>query len=116
VLFRSDQRDPFEDVNRGSGRGPGWERAAARSGEWRSGASPAVGLNRSTARRDMTINARPLSSSVGGAARDDIAIGARVHHSKFGMGTIKGQDGNKLEIDFDSAGLKMVLDSFVNPA
>ena len=57
-----------------------------------------------------------ISSSVGGAARDDLAIGARVFHSKFGMGTVKGQDGNKLEIEFDSAGTKMVLDSFVSPA
>jgi hypothetical protein len=32
------------------------------------------------------------------------------------MGTVKGQDGNKLEIDFDQAGVKMVLDSFVSPA
>ena len=111
-----DQRDPFGDVERGSGRGPGWERAAVRSGEWRSGAPSSGGLDRSTARRAVTINARPLSSTVGGAARDDIGIGARVHHSKFGMGTVKGQDGNKLEIDFDSAGLKMVLDSFVDPA
>ncbi|PZU48912.1 MAG: DNA helicase II [Sphingomonas sp.] len=100
-----DERDPFEDVNRGSGRGPGWERATARGG-----------LDRSTAKRGAVINARPISSSVGGAARDDLAIGARVFHSKFGMGTVKGQDGNKLEIEFDSAGTKMVLDSFVSPA
>jgi DNA helicase-2/ATP-dependent DNA helicase PcrA len=61
-----------------------------------------------------TIEGRVLHSTVGGEPRNDIGIGARVHHDKFGMGTVKSQDGNKLEIDFDQAGLKMVLDSFVS--
>jgi len=39
-----------------------------------------------------------------------------VFHEKFGTGTIAAQDGNKLEIDFDSAGRKRVIDSFVRPA
>ena len=39
--------------------------------------------------------------------------GQRVFHVKFGNGTIAAVDGNKLTIDFDKAGRKMVLDSFV---
>ena len=39
--------------------------------------------------------------------------GQRVFHTKFGPGTIAGVDGNKLTVDFDKAGRKMVLDSFI---
>ncbi|WP_425249378.1 DUF3553 domain-containing protein [Enterobacter hormaechei] len=39
----------------------------------------------------------------------------RVFHTKFGPGTVAGIDGNKLTVDFDKAGRKMVLDSFVQP-
>jgi len=65
-------------------------------------------------RPGVVIDARPLSSTVGGLPRDDIGVGARVFHTKFGMGTVRAQDGNKLEIAFDEAGLKHVLDSFVS--
>jgi DNA helicase-2/ATP-dependent DNA helicase PcrA len=36
-----------------------------------------------------------------------------VVHGKFGYGTIVAIEGNKLEIDFEKAGRKKVLDSFV---
>ncbi|TAN57591.1 MAG: DNA helicase II [Magnetospirillum sp.] len=39
--------------------------------------------------------------------------GERVFHDKFGNGTVLSVDGNKLEIAFDKAGTKKVLDSFV---
>lgn len=45
--------------------------------------------------------------------RPDIEIAARVFHDKFGMGTVRAKTGNKLEIEFDHSGTKMVLDSFV---
>jgi DNA helicase-2/ATP-dependent DNA helicase PcrA len=32
---------------------------------------------------------------------------------KFGPGTVAGVDGNKLTVDFDKAGRKMVLESFL---
>ncbi|HEX2137107.1 MAG TPA: hypothetical protein VHG30_14590, partial [Microvirga sp.] len=44
------------------------------------------------------------------------AVGGRVLHSKFGPGTVAAVDGNKLTVDFDKAGRKMVLDSFVEAA
>ena len=34
-------------------------------------------------------------------------------HTKFGPGTVEAVDGNKLTVEFDKAGRKMVLDSFV---
>ena len=46
-------------------------------------------------------------------ARSAFAKGARVFHDKFGPGTVAATDGNKLSIDFDKAGRKMVLESFV---
>jgi DNA helicase-2/ATP-dependent DNA helicase PcrA len=94
------ERDPFADLARGSGRGPGWERAQERGG----------------LRPQRTIEARATVTTVGGEPRTDLAIGARVFHDKFGMGTVTRRDANKLEIDFDQAGTKMVLDSFVAPA
>jgi DNA helicase-2/ATP-dependent DNA helicase PcrA len=42
--------------------------------------------------------------------------GARVFHQKFGGGTVALVDGNKLTVDFDHAGRKMVLESFVSAA
>lgn len=39
--------------------------------------------------------------------------GDRVFHEKFGMGTIVNVDGSKLDIQFDKAGHKRVLDSFI---
>jgi DNA helicase-2/ATP-dependent DNA helicase PcrA len=36
-----------------------------------------------------------------------------VFHQKFGNGEVKAVDGNKLTIQFDRAGEKRVVDSFV---
>ena len=93
------ENDPFRIANRGAGRGPGWQRAAG-------GGIP-------TTRGGARIDARPTSVSIGQPARSDIAIGSRVFHSKFGYGVVATVDGNKLEIDFEKAGHKRVLDSFV---
>ncbi|OYU15547.1 MAG: DNA helicase II [Alphaproteobacteria bacterium PA4] len=92
--------DPFGDVSRGSGRGPGWSRAAAQGGF-----QPLA--------RGPVIDARASAVSVGLKGRSDVAVGARVFHSKFGNGVVTAIDGNKLEIDFAAAGAKRVLDSFV---
>jgi hypothetical protein len=40
----------------------------------------------------------------------------RVFHDKFGYGTVTAQEGNKLEIEFETAGPKRVIDSFVKLA
>jgi len=40
-------------------------------------------------------------------------VGDRVFHIKFGNGNVSSIEGNKLTIDFDKAGQKRVLDSFV---
>jgi DNA helicase-2/ATP-dependent DNA helicase PcrA len=42
------------------------------------------------------------------------AVSERVFHQKFGMGTVTKVDGDKLEVAFDHAGSKNVIDSFVS--
>ena len=44
------------------------------------------------------------------------SVGQRVFHLKFGYGTIEQIEGNKLSIDFEKAGKKKVLESFVQKA
>ncbi len=41
--------------------------------------------------------------------------GERVFHAKFGPGTVMAVDGDKLDIAFDKAGRKKVIDSFIQP-
>ncbi|PNQ76397.1 DNA helicase II [Erythrobacter sp. SAORIC-644] len=102
----SETDDPFAHVSsnrpdRSGARGPGWQRALSTKYD-------------STPKRI----AEPGRSAASFAAkpRSDIADGARVFHDKFGYGTVTGQEGNKLTIDFEKAGEKRVLDSFVTLA
>jgi DNA helicase-2/ATP-dependent DNA helicase PcrA len=48
--------------------------------------------------------------------KPDLAVGQRVFHQKFGYGRIVAVDGNKLDIEFEKAGAKKVLDSFIEAA
>ncbi|MBT6095968.1 MAG: UvrD-helicase domain-containing protein [Rhodospirillaceae bacterium] len=48
-------------------------------------------------------------------AKTDFSEGERVFHMKFGYGRITTIDGEKLEIDFEKAGTKKVMSSFVEP-
>lgn len=102
----SERDDPFAHVARdsaarGQSRGPGWQRAAAQSYD-------------PTPRR--LPEATRSAASFAAKPRSDIALGARVFHDKFGYGTVTAQEGNKLEIDFEAAGPKRVIDSFVKLA
>ncbi|GAA4722048.1 UvrD-helicase domain-containing protein [Sphingomonas lutea] len=101
----SERTDPFAHLaaaqsNRASTRGPGWQRAS-RGGTFNS-------------EPQRVIEARASAVSLGNKGRDDLALGQRVFHGKFGYGTIAVIEGNKLEIDFEHAGRKKVLDSFVS--
>ncbi len=64
------------------------------------------------------VRAHPAPKPVGSSspARTDLMSGQRVFHTKFGYGVIGVIDGNKLAIDFEQAGRKHVLDSFVSLA
>ena len=58
-----------------------------------------------------TIEGTVTSSST--KESSDFSIGERIFHMKFGYGNILQIEGNKLMIDFDKAGQKHVVDSFV---
>jgi DNA helicase-2/ATP-dependent DNA helicase PcrA len=82
---------------------PGWKRgqqSAARQ-ESASRAPPRV--------IEGQVVARTNASSA-------FAKGDRVFHVKFGNGSVVAVDGAKLTVDFDRAGRKLVLDSFVSAA
>ncbi len=67
--------------------------------------------------RGVTIEARAQSSRSAPAAEAcEHARGARVFHAKFGYGHVVDVDGNKLEIEFEKAGRKRVIGTFVQPA
>jgi len=97
----SERGDPFADVARGTGRGPGWRRALAGGFEK---VPPRIG------------EAKASAISLGNAGRGDIEAGDRVFHTKFGYGRVAGVEGNKLEIDFEHSGRKRVIDSFIELA
>ena len=89
---------------------PGWQRAQ------RGGTDRAKDFaeNRGPLRREgRLIEGELVATSV---AQSGFSSGARIFHQKFGPGTIALVDGNKLTVDFDKAGRKMVLDSFVQAA
>ena len=99
----SAQGDPFAHVaerqpSRTMTRGPAWQRATAQS---------------STITRAPAPSEKGPAASVGAKPRADLAIGMRVFHEKFGYGEIADIDGNKLEVAFEQAGTKRVLDGFV---
>jgi DNA helicase-2/ATP-dependent DNA helicase PcrA len=60
------------------------------------------------------LEVKASAVSLGNKGRDDLSLGQRVFHGKFGYGTIAAIEGNKLEIEFEKAGRKKVLDSFVS--
>ncbi len=99
----SERADPFADVARGTGRGPGWQRAAGAGSSF-------------TTQPTRIVESRASAVSLGSKGRSDLSPGLRVFHQKFGYGAIAEIEGNKLEIDFESAGRKRVLDSFVTVA
>jgi DNA helicase-2/ATP-dependent DNA helicase PcrA len=47
---------------------------------------------------------------------DKLSVGARVFHQKFGYGTVTATEDDRLDVTFDKAGSKRVLDRFVEPA
>ncbi|MDG1666493.1 MAG: UvrD-helicase domain-containing protein [Hellea sp.] len=57
-----------------------------------------------------------FSKKLDAHAKQKFKIGERIFHQKFGYGKIQTVDGNKLNVDFEKAGHKKVLDSFVDRA
>jgi DNA helicase-2/ATP-dependent DNA helicase PcrA len=59
----------------------------------------------------LTIEGELVAKSTGTTSA--FTLGDRVFHQKFGNGNVTAIDGNKLTIQFDRAGEKRVVDSFV---
>lgn len=87
----------FDDLRAG-GRGPGYQRLRA------AGKPPVI-----------DGQARVLTTGLP-SSQHAIDVGQRVFHEKFGYGKVLTVEGNKLEIAFEKAGTKKVIDSFVAPA
>jgi DNA helicase II / ATP-dependent DNA helicase PcrA len=100
--YASGLEDPFADVARGSGRGPGWARAQA-----------AGGLSRTS---PPLIEAKATRLNAPESRQSAFRQGQKVFHDKFGPGVVVRVDGAKLEIAFEKSGLKHVVDSFVRAA
>jgi DNA helicase-2/ATP-dependent DNA helicase PcrA len=97
-------------VNGGYG-SPGWQRAQAfyeKQQQQYRGAGGGKPAGRSA---PPTIDGELVASSSAEAV--GFACGERVFHDKFGYGRITEIDGNKLTIDFEKAGQKRVVASFV---
>jgi DNA helicase II / ATP-dependent DNA helicase PcrA len=106
-LGLSGVREPFaeggDSWDEAPGRGPGWRRLGA-------------ARRRLTDASANTIDLKPSSVTMSSGSAKGYRSGARVFHQKFGYGKVLIVEGNKLEIAFDKAGTKKVIDSFVTPA
>lgn len=80
---------------------PGWQRAKKRHNK-----GEAMRTSPSLIEGELVATAEPSA--------ERFAEGEIVHHDKFGPGVVAHVEGNKLTIDFERAGRKRVLDSFVH--
>ncbi len=92
--------------------------AASRSGAYASSPPRESGGyfegGRRFARREQpTLEGVPYSVATNKPNADGVKRGTRVFHQKFGMGTVRSVEADKLEIEFDKAGTKKVLAAFV---
>ncbi|MFK7938299.1 MAG: ATP-dependent helicase [Roseovarius sp.] len=78
---------------------PGWKRMQARTST-RPTTQPSEAKN-------MVIDMQATSAHT---------VGERVFHQKFGYGTVTGIEGDKLEIEFEKAGIKNIVARFVTGA
>ncbi|MGO4705672.1 ATP-dependent helicase [Microvirga sp. 2MCAF38] len=101
--------DRMSNFNGSTYQTPGWQRAQARAGGVEDGGYS--GRRSGDRRGPMVIEGELVAKSTGTGS--SFKVEGRILHTKFGPGTIAAIDGNKLTVDFDKAGRKMVLDSFV---
>jgi len=87
---------------------PGWKRAQS----FTAGRAPAA----RPARHALIEGDGRLVATADPKSSGDWALGQRVFHQKFGYGAVRAIEGNKLLIDFEKAGEKKVIDTFVETA
>jgi DNA helicase-2/ATP-dependent DNA helicase PcrA len=107
---RFDRVEPFSS----SYGTPGWQRGRAQRGE--NGAKGGAKGFADKRQRGFKGGPATIDGKVvgrGSAPRAAFALGERVFHTKFGYGEVTEVDGNKLTVQFDKAGEKRVIESFV---
>ncbi len=82
---------------------PGWQRAQRNR--------PRGNASQAPRREPVTIEGTLVAAST--AEGVGLDIGVRIFHQKFGYGRVVQIDGNKLTVDFEKAGQKKVVDTFV---
>ncbi len=88
---------------------PGWRRAQGRPSF-----TPPAGVARGYGRSQVIEgDGKLIASSDPTAGSGAYGVGDRVFHQKFGYGRVTLVEGAKLTVNFDKAGEKRVLDSFV---
>jgi DNA helicase-2/ATP-dependent DNA helicase PcrA len=102
---RFDQMQSFSGSNYDT---PGWRRA--QTNQFHANQARG-GFSTGTASPKPLLEGEILARSTGVPAR--FSMDQRVFHIKFGYGKVSVIDGNKLTVDFDKAGRKMVLESFL---
>jgi len=108
---RFDRVEPFSSAY-GT---PGWQRGRAQKTEnGTSGKGFTDQRQRGYRAGPVTIDGRLVAKSTEGGAA--FVLGQRVFHQKFGYGEVTEIDGNKLTVQFDKAGQKRVVNSFVQAA
>jgi DNA helicase-2/ATP-dependent DNA helicase PcrA len=95
---------------------PSWDNTSARGAQM---AGPVAGRGPGYQRRGGAIRAAPpVIDGEGYTVKRDapprFKVGDRVFHQKFGMGSVIAQDGDKLEVEFDHAGVKRVIENYVS--
>jgi DNA helicase-2/ATP-dependent DNA helicase PcrA len=108
-------RDHIERASDVVGLDPGEGTPPSRFAETPGGFAPMAGRShRLWAGRPGAVIDVPVRPT--GRSSASYRVGARVFHQKFGYGEVVVVDGDKLDIDFDKAGAKKVMASFVVPA
>ena len=106
---KSDRRGGFDED------APAYEAAdAGANGAGRfssSGSAAHKGGRKRKSRPPLTLEGELVAKSTGTVS--EYTIGDRVFHQKFGNGHVTAVDGNKLVVQFDRAGEKRVVDSYV---
>jgi len=95
---RFENAAPFSEGNYDT---PGWQRAQKQRRASQS----------QPKRGPVEIEGQVVAASTGSASAFE--IGARVFHRKFGYGKVTEAEGHKLTVEFDNAGRKRVVDSFL---
>ncbi len=78
---------------------------------WRGG--PRMRRVGQTAPLPVTIDGRAEAVVSSDPEDTRFSVGERIFHQKFGYGRIRSVEGNKLGVEFEKAGSKKVIDSFV---